>query len=95
MLSQVGKLGPKYMEWVCSPVDRKLRLFYWGIMENMSVTPWYLIPIVWIPACIFFIYQGWLMNQLHINGTVIVTVIYKLSKAVLVPPCRRQEREEV
>ncbi|PNF19304.1 Fatty acid 2-hydroxylase [Cryptotermes secundus] len=70
MLSQVGKLGPCYEEWVSSPVDRRLRLFYSDIAENMSMTPWYLIPIVWIPVCIFFIYRGWLMNQQAINDGV-------------------------
>lgn len=74
MLSQVGKLGPKYKEWVSFPVDRKLRLFYWDIIENMTVTPWYLIPIVWIPVSIFFIYLGWLTNQQEIKGKVTATV---------------------
>jgi len=72
MLAQVGKLGPNYKEWVSSPVDRRLRLFYWDIMEYMSITPWYLIPIVWIPVSIFFMYQGWLTNQ-QPNGKVTVT----------------------
>jgi 4-hydroxysphinganine ceramide fatty acyl 2-hydroxylase len=76
MLSQVSKLGPKYKEWVSSPVDRHLRLFHWDIAENLSVTPWYLIPIVWIPVSIFFVYQGQLTNQQEINGIVAVTIIY-------------------
>lgn len=80
MLSQVGKLGPCYEEWVSSPVDRRLRLFYSDIAENMSMTPWYLIPIVWIPVCIFFIYQGWLTNQQAINGKVTIIIIYILVK---------------
>jgi 4-hydroxysphinganine ceramide fatty acyl 2-hydroxylase len=68
MLRQVGNLGPRYKEWVSSPVDRKLRLFCWDIAENMSMTPWYLIPIVWIPVCVLFTYHGWLANQQAING---------------------------
>jgi len=74
MLSQVGKLGPQYKAWVSAPVDRKLRLFSWDILEYMTVTPWYLIPIVWIPVFMFFIYRGWLTNQQDINGKVTASI---------------------
>jgi len=82
MLSQVGKLGPQYKAWVSVPVDRKLRLFSWDILEYMTVTPWYLIPIVWIPVFMFFIYRGWLTNQQEINGKVTATItVCNLDKA--------------
>lgn len=82
MLSQVGKLGPQYKAWVSAPVDRNLRLFSWDILEYMTVTPWYLIPIVWIPVSMFFIYRGWLTNQQDINGKVTATItVCNLDKA--------------
>jgi hypothetical protein len=74
MLHQVGKLGPHYKAWVSAPVDRELRLFSWDILEYMTVTPWYLIPIVWIPVAMFFMYHGWLTNQQDINGIVTATI---------------------
>ncbi|XP_050504664.1 fatty acid 2-hydroxylase [Diabrotica virgifera virgifera] len=58
MLGQVGKLGTKYYEWVTSPVDRNLRLFGNPILECMTITPWYLVPMVWIPVCIYFVIEG-------------------------------------
>ena len=82
MLSQVGKLGSHYKDWVSAPVDRKLRLFSWDILEYMTVTPWYLIPIVWIPVSMFFIYHGWLTNQQDINGKMNITItMHNLHKA--------------
>jgi 4-hydroxysphinganine ceramide fatty acyl 2-hydroxylase len=74
MLSQVGKLGPQYKVWVSAPVDRNLRLFSWDILEYMTVTPWYLIPVVWLPVSVFFIYHGWLTNEQDITGKVTVTI---------------------
>jgi len=58
MLSQVASLGAKYNEWVTSPVDRQLRLFGNPILENLTITPWYVVPIVWIPVVVYMIYYG-------------------------------------
>lgn len=58
MLSQVASLGVKYNQWVISPVDRKLRLFKNSILENLTLTPWYLVPLIWIPVIIFLVYYG-------------------------------------
>ncbi|KAJ8936620.1 hypothetical protein NQ314_012235 [Rhamnusium bicolor] len=58
MLSQVTNLGSKYKEWVISPVDRQLRLFGNTILENLTITPWYVVPIVWLPVIIYFITIG-------------------------------------
>lgn len=53
MLAQVGKLGPDYLKWVHSPVDRPLRLFSSSFVEIFSRTPWFLVPIIWIPVVIY------------------------------------------
>lgn len=58
MLSQVGNLGTKYYEWVTSPVDRHLQLFSNPILEYMTITPWYLVPIVWVPICLYLTIKG-------------------------------------
>ncbi|KAK9892311.1 hypothetical protein WA026_019114 [Henosepilachna vigintioctopunctata] len=58
MLSQVASLGNKYIDWVVLPVDRKLRLFENPILESLTITPWYVVPIVWIPIITYFIYMG-------------------------------------
>lgn len=58
MLSQVATLGKRYSDWVVLPVDRKLRLFENPILESLTITPWYVVPIVWIPIITYFIYMG-------------------------------------
>lgn len=66
MLSQVGSLGTKYYEWVTSPVDRQLRLFRNPILENLTITPWYVVPIVWVPVIIYFVVAG-TKHYIHIT----------------------------
>uniref|UniRef100_V5I951 Fatty acid 2-hydroxylase n=1 Tax=Anoplophora glabripennis TaxID=217634 RepID=V5I951_ANOGL len=78
MLSQVASLGTSYKEWVSSPVDRHLRLFSNPILESLTITPWYVVPLVWIPVIIYFIYSG---TQKYIQFTkdptpIISTVLY-------------------
>lgn len=58
MLSQVAELGSKYNKWVSSPVDRQLRLFENPFLENLTITPWYVVPIVWIPIIAILAYFG-------------------------------------
>ncbi|XP_060536390.1 fatty acid 2-hydroxylase [Cylas formicarius] len=58
MLSQVGKLGDRYREWVLSPVDRHLILFGNPVLENLTITPWYIVPLIWIPVVLYLIRYG-------------------------------------
>ncbi|KAJ3648515.1 hypothetical protein Zmor_020312 [Zophobas morio] len=58
MLSQVAGLGARYNEWVVSPVDRQLRLFGNPILESLTITPWYVVPLVWVPVIVYFIIYG-------------------------------------
>lgn len=62
MLPQVGKLGKRYNEWISVPVDRQLRLFENSMLEALTIIPWYIVPIVWIPVILYFLYSG--INQL-------------------------------
>uniref|UniRef100_A0A1B0DCY9 Fatty acid hydroxylase domain-containing protein n=1 Tax=Phlebotomus papatasi TaxID=29031 RepID=A0A1B0DCY9_PHLPP len=58
MLPQIGKLGSDYMEWVNKPVDRPLRLFGPWYLEMCTKTPWYIVPIFWIPVIIYLVIRG-------------------------------------
>lgn len=58
ILPQVGKLGCRYNEWVSAPVDRKLRLFESSLLESITITPWYIVPIFWTPIIFYFVYSG-------------------------------------
>nr|CAD7393156.1 unnamed protein product [Timema cristinae] len=67
MLWQVGHLGKRYQEWVSSPVDRRLRLFQSNFVESISVTPWYIVPIFWIPILLTVLIQGYWDNYSYIK----------------------------
>ncbi|XP_046591082.1 fatty acid 2-hydroxylase isoform X2 [Neodiprion lecontei] len=58
LLSQVGSLGDRYWEWVNLPVNRPIRLFASNGLERLTVTPWYMVPAVWIPIIFFLLYRG-------------------------------------
>ena len=40
------------MKWVNSPVNRKLKLFDSDFVEFFSKTPWFVVPLIWIPVAI-------------------------------------------
>lgn len=67
ILGQVSSLGENYWEWVNLPVNRKIRLFESNLLETLTITPWYVIPLVWIPVSIYFFYSGWM--QINFNDT--------------------------
>ena len=56
LFGQVGKLGPKYVKWVHSPVNRPLRFFESDLMESLSKSPWWLVPLIWIPIILYICY---------------------------------------
>ncbi|XP_058056773.1 uncharacterized protein LOC131208138 [Anopheles bellator] len=58
MLFQIHKMGPQYAEWVNKPVDRELRLLGPSWLENMTKTPWWIVPAFWIPAIGYIIHIG-------------------------------------
>ncbi|XP_014661658.1 PREDICTED: fatty acid 2-hydroxylase-like [Priapulus caudatus] len=62
MFWQVGQLGKQYKTWVHLPVDRPLRLFRYDFIEFFSKTPWFVVPIVWLPLAIYLLYRGVLMS---------------------------------
>ncbi|XP_057325328.1 fatty acid 2-hydroxylase [Microplitis mediator] len=62
LLGQVGSLSDKYWEWVNLPVNRPIRLFKSDYLEILTITPWYLVPLFWIPISIYFLYLGLMRN---------------------------------
>ncbi|XP_025987624.1 dihydroceramide fatty acyl 2-hydroxylase FAH1 [Solenopsis invicta] len=58
ILWQVGFMGDRYWEWVNLPVNRPIRYFESEILEMLSITPWYILPIVWLPIATYFLYMG-------------------------------------
>lgn len=60
LVAQVGALGPAYDEWTHHALPGVPRLFGPEWMEFFSRTPWFFIPIIWIPlsvACMVFSVQ--------------------------------------
>ena len=57
MLPQVGKLGAQYDSWVhkASPKP-SFRLFESDFLEFFSRTYWFVVPIVWIPVALVFLF---------------------------------------
>ncbi|MED6192848.1 cytochrome P450 [Stylosanthes scabra] len=57
LVFQVGHLGDAYEEWVHDPVLGKEgpRFFHSNFLEFFTRTPWYAIPIVWIPVSCWFV----------------------------------------
>lgn len=49
ILTQLSKLGDRYDEWVNLPVDRVVKIFNNKYLELLSKTPWFMIPLVWLP----------------------------------------------
>lgn len=56
MFGQVHRLGAGYDKWVHAPVENgRLRLFAWDFFEFFTDTPWYYIPILWLPVVAYFV----------------------------------------
>ncbi|CAG4933874.1 unnamed protein product [Parnassius apollo] len=53
LLNQLGAIAPHYEKWVNSAVYRKCQLFSSPLLESMTYTPWYLVPMFWIPIIIY------------------------------------------
>ncbi|EDW46757.1 dihydroceramide fatty acyl 2-hydroxylase FAH2 [Drosophila sechellia] len=52
MLPQIANITDCYDEWVHKPVDRPLRLFEPWYLEMCTKTPWWLVPLFWIPVIV-------------------------------------------
>ncbi|VDN03640.1 unnamed protein product [Thelazia callipaeda] len=52
MLKKVGNLGDRYWTWIHQPYEGSLRLFESNILESMTRTSWWVVPLVWMPFVI-------------------------------------------
>lgn len=66
-----------YVEWIDEPVHRPLRLFDSDLLEFFTVTPWYAVPIVWIPVSL------WALNNSFIENGFSVSVMLFFAGIVL------------
>jgi 4-hydroxysphinganine ceramide fatty acyl 2-hydroxylase len=41
----------------------RARLFHWGILEMCSITPFWVIPLVWFPVVLYHIYTALKMDE--------------------------------
>jgi len=76
MLSQIGSIRKDYSEWVNKPVDRPLRLFGPDWLEVLTKTPWWAVPLFWIPSILYIIKIG--LHEALLAGYSSVNVISKL-----------------
>ncbi|CAH0582903.1 unnamed protein product [Chrysodeixis includens] len=53
LLSQLDAISSDYHTWVNSAVYRKCRLFASPWLEALTFTPWYLVPMFWIPIILY------------------------------------------
>lgn len=63
MLPQIGGLGDKYNDWVNLPVDRDLRLFGPWYLECLTKTPWWMVPLFWVPNISYLVVNEWKTNN--------------------------------
>ncbi|GMN64433.1 hypothetical protein TIFTF001_033518 [Ficus carica] len=57
LVFQVGHLGENYQEWVHQPIATKEspRFFENDILEFLTLTAWWVIPVVWLPVVCYTI----------------------------------------
>nr|XP_021528266.1 fatty acid 2-hydroxylase isoform X1 [Aotus nancymaae] len=82
LLWQVGHLGEKYDEWVHQPVTRPIRLFQSDLIEGLSKTVWYSVPVIWMPLVL---YLSWSYYRTFAQGNVRLFTSFTTEHAVAVP----------
>ncbi|CAA2962945.1 dihydroceramide fatty acyl 2-hydroxylase FAH1-like [Olea europaea subsp. europaea] len=60
LVFQVGHLGEAYQEWVHQPIVSKEgpRFFESDFWEFLTLTEWYVIPLIWLPVVGWFILKS-------------------------------------
>ncbi|XP_036690703.1 fatty acid 2-hydroxylase isoform X2 [Balaenoptera musculus] len=82
LLWQVGHLGEKYDEWVHQPVTRPIRLFHSDLIEALSKTVWYSVPIIWVPL---MLYLSWSYYRTLAQGNVRLFMSFTTEYSVAMP----------
>jgi len=72
MLGQISGISEHYDEWVHLPVDRPLRLFGPWYLEMLTKTPWWVVPVFWIPTITFIMYSEiYSKDNINLSNTAI------------------------
>ena len=58
ILWQIGNLGSNYLEWVDSPVPGHPRFFHSSWAEAVTKTPWWVVPLLWLPLAAYCIIKA-------------------------------------
>ncbi|CAJ2657906.1 unnamed protein product [Trifolium pratense] len=60
LVFQVGHLGEAYEEWVHQPIVSKEgpRFFQNEVLEFLTLTVWWAIPVIWLPVVCWFVYNS-------------------------------------
>ncbi|KAF6077443.1 fatty acid 2-hydroxylase [Phyllostomus discolor] len=82
LLWQVGHLGEKYDEWVHQPVTRPIRLFQSDLVEALTKTVWYTVPIIWMPL---MLYLSWSCYRTLAQGNVRLFASFTTEYSVAMP----------
>ncbi|KAG5515967.1 hypothetical protein RHGRI_036861 [Rhododendron griersonianum] len=64
LVFQVGHLGEAYEEWVHKPIvgKERPRLFENDILEFLTLTVWWAVPVIWLPVVCWSVSRG---NTIH------------------------------
>jgi len=54
ILWKVGTLHDHYWTWIHQPSDGIIRLFESNLLESLTRTKWFMVPMVWMPVVLFF-----------------------------------------
>lgn len=73
MLPQIANITKYYDEWVHKPVDRPLRLFGPWYLEMCTKTPWWVVPLFWIPVIIGIAMQEFQAKAQNINDIALLS----------------------
>lgn len=65
LIFQVGHLGEAYQEWVHTPIvtDESPRFFKSDLMEILTRTVWWVVPLIWVPVAMWFISLSYTMGH--------------------------------
>lgn len=84
MLPQIHKIKTVYNDWVNKPVDRPLKLFESWYLEICTKTPWWVIPLFWIPIIIYLFLNEANLKIWSSNIFYKVCIILKLKKCRII-----------
>ncbi|XP_036334065.1 fatty acid 2-hydroxylase isoform X2 [Rhagoletis pomonella] len=76
MLPQISQITRHYDEWVHRPVDRPLRLFGPSYLEMFTKTPWWVIPLFWIPVICKCIWDEFSQNWSAPSTSTLLCILF-------------------